>query len=310
MTGYVKYLHLIMLFCAFGVVPISSIAQSNQSTFIDYKPSYTKFQDNYILDKIENTSSDIIINFRYVANGDFGAINFYGKNGDAPWCLKVDQKYYPLKKVTDIYCNGKLKANEIPNDNVVSYQSVKGDVYTCKIHFAKLPSGIKQADLIEGKGHEKSTNHFNCLKIKLKSFDSDDLGSEQVMNQNIDDFIKKNGVLENRSIVLNNVQFNRGSAELLPQSHGELNKLSNYLIANPTVRIEISGHTCNTGNPESNVTLSKYRAQAVQEYLIQKGVQAGQLSYKGYGGTKPLVANTSDENKQKNRRVEFKVLAE
>jgi outer membrane protein OmpA-like peptidoglycan-associated protein len=309
MTGYSKNLHLTMLLYAFVLVPIPSIAQTVDNSFIDYKPSYTKFQDNYIIDKIEYTTTELIVNFRYLATGDFGEITFYGKKGDSPWCLKVGQKYYPLKKVSDIYCNGKLKANEIPNDNLVSYQSVKGDVYTCKIHFAKVPSGIKQADLIEGKGHEKSSNHFNCLKIKLKSSDSDDLGSEQVMKQNIDDFNKKNGVSESGSIVLNNVQFNKGSADLLAQSNAELNKLYTYLKANPNVVIEISGHTCNTGSSKANLKLSEERAKAVANYLVKKGIVSKQLISFGFGDTKPLVANITDENKQKNRRVEFKVLA-
>ncbi|MFN5317951.1 MAG: OmpA family protein [Bacteroidia bacterium] len=299
--------NVVNLLCLFLLSSIS-IAQTDASTFVDYKPSYTKFQDNYILDKIEYSSSEIIFHFRYIANGDFGAVNFYGKKGEAPWCLKSGKKYYPMKKVTDIYCNGKLKSKKIPLDDVISFQSLKGEVYTCKIHFDKLPAGITQADLIEGKGHELSYNHFNCLKIKLKSLDSKDLGTEQTMQQNIDAFNKTNGKTENASIVLKNVQFNKGSAELLPQSYGELNKLGSYLKANPTVRVQISGHTCNTGNPESNVTLSKNRAQAVQDYLIKMGVQASQLSVTGYGGSMPLVANTSDANKQKNRRVEFKVL--
>jgi outer membrane protein OmpA-like peptidoglycan-associated protein len=215
-----------------------------------------------------------------------------------------------MKKVTDIYCNGKLKSKKIPYDDIISFETIKGEVYTCKIHFDKLPDGLKQADLIEGKGNELSYNHFNCLKIKLKSFDSQELGSEQTMQQNIDAFNKTNGKTENASIILKNVQFNKGSAELLPQSYAELNKLGGYLKANSAVHVQICGHTCNTGNPEKNITLSQQRAQAVQEYLIKNGVQASQLSSKGYGGTMPLVANTSDENKQKNRRVEFKVLEE
>ena len=295
------------LLCLF-LLSTASIAQTGPTTFIDYKPSYTKFQDNYILDKVEYAPSEVIFHFRYISKGEFGVINFYGKKGEAPWCLKSGKKYYPMKKVTDIYCNGKLKSKRIPLDDIISFETIKGEVYTCKIHFDKLPDGIKQADLIEGKGNEFSYNHFNCFKIKLKSFDSEDLGSEETMQQNIDAFNKTNGKTENAAIILKNVQFNKGSAELLPQSYSELNKLGAYLKANPTVRVQICGHTCNTGNPDSNVSLSQNRAQAVQEYLIKNGVQASQLTSKGYGGTMPLVANTSEENKQKNRRVEFKVL--
>ncbi|MFN5439684.1 MAG: hypothetical protein ACK5AB_07215, partial [Bacteroidota bacterium] len=78
MTGYLKNLHLTMLLYAFVLVPIPSIAQTVDNSFIDYKPSYTKFQDNYIIDKIEYTTTDLIVNFRYLASGDFGEITFYG----------------------------------------------------------------------------------------------------------------------------------------------------------------------------------------------------------------------------------------
>jgi outer membrane protein OmpA-like peptidoglycan-associated protein len=78
---------------------------------------------------------------------------------------------------------------------------------------------------------------------------------------------------------------------------------------NPTVRIEISGHTDNVGKPSDNMALSNNRAKAVVSYLISKGITAQRLAAKGYGETKPVADNKTEEGKAKNRRTELKVIS-
>jgi len=75
------------------------------------------------------------------------------------------------------------------------------------------------------------------------------------------------------------------------------------------VHIEISGHTDNIGNMQANQVLSQNRAKSVYQYLINYGVAPARLVYKGYGQTQPIVPNTSDDNRSKNRRTEFKIIA-
>ncbi|WP_299254691.1 OmpA family protein [uncultured Cytophaga sp.] len=109
-------------------------------------------------------------------------------------------------------------------------------------------------------------------------------------------------------VTLNNIFFATNSYELEEKSLVELNKLINFININPKQPIELSGYTDNIGSTESNMKLSMMRAKAVYDYLISKGVKSTFISYKGYGATNPVADNTSEEGRQKNRRLEIKVL--
>ncbi len=108
----------------------------------------------------------------------------------------------------------------------------------------------------------------------------------------------------NASVTLKNIQFASNSYELQPVSEIELNKLVQLLTDNPTVKLQIIGHTDNTGTPASNITLSANRAKAVAAYLIEKGIDAKRLSSKGLGQLKPIADNSTEEGKAQNRRTE------
>jgi outer membrane protein OmpA-like peptidoglycan-associated protein/predicted negative regulator of RcsB-dependent stress response len=107
---------------------------------------------------------------------------------------------------------------------------------------------------------------------------------------------------------LKNVFFDVNKWDLKPESKAELNKLIAFLKQNPSIKIELSGHTDNSGDKKFNQTLSTNRAKAVYDYLIKEGgINPQRLTYKGYGDTRPKVPNDSPENKAKNRRTEFKI---
>jgi OOP family OmpA-OmpF porin len=92
---------------------------------------------------------------------------------------------------------------------------------------------------------------------------------------------------------------------MLPQSYPELDLVVSFLKANPSVKIELAGHTDNRGIPAQNVKLSQARAEKVKEYLVSKGVEGKRVSGKGYGGAKPIANNEDEETRKLNRRVEF-----
>jgi outer membrane protein OmpA-like peptidoglycan-associated protein len=115
-------------------------------------------------------------------------------------------------------------------------------------------------------------------------------------------------IAANSKITLNNVFFDFDKNELKQESFVELDKLADLLKKNPTVKIEISGHTDNKGDKKYNLTLSQKRAESVVNYLVQKGIVAARLVAKGYGDTMPIAPNDTEENKAKNRRTEVKVL--
>lgn len=102
------------------------------------------------------------------------------------------------------------------------------------------------------------------------------------------------------------IQFAVDQAVILPESTPLLNEIADALIHNPRIkRVEIQGHTDNSGTPEHNQTLSDQRADAVRQWLVAHGVTTDRLVSKGYGQTKPLVPNVTPAMKQKNRRVQF-----
>lgn len=110
-------------------------------------------------------------------------------------------------------------------------------------------------------------------------------------------------------VVLNNIFFDTNKYDIKPDSKAELQKLIDFLTLNSGTSIEISGHTDNVGNKLANQVLSENRAKAVYQYLVAHGISASRLVYKGYGDTQPVLPNTSDENRSKNRRTEFKIIA-
>jgi len=107
---------------------------------------------------------------------------------------------------------------------------------------------------------------------------------------------------------LDNIFFDVNRYELLPKSKSDLDNLIEFLRLNKNVRIEIGGHTDNTGSEAHNQALSENRAKAVHDYLINAGIAASRLTYKGYGQSQPIADNDTDEGRQLNRRTDFKII--
>ncbi len=104
---------------------------------------------------------------------------------------------------------------------------------------------------------------------------------------------------------LRGINFEFNSARLLPSSEDTLKFVAAGLLANPEIQIEISGHTDNIGSAKSNQLLSLRRAEAVKDYIVSKGVAAARLTTVGYGFTRPIADNATEEGRAKNRRIEF-----
>ena len=108
-------------------------------------------------------------------------------------------------------------------------------------------------------------------------------------------------------VTLKNVFFDFDKVELKPESYVELDKLADYLRTNK-IRIEIGGHTDDQGSDDYNDRLSENRAKSVYDYLVNKGIPADRLQYKGYGKRVPIADNATDEGRAINRRTEFKII--
>ena len=106
-------------------------------------------------------------------------------------------------------------------------------------------------------------------------------------------------------IVTHGILFDTGKATLKPQSMGVINEIAKLLKNNAALKLEIDGHTDGDGSTALNAKLWPDRADAVKKQLVGMDIDAGRLSAKGFGATKPISDNTSAERKANNRRVEF-----
>ena len=158
-----------------------------------------------------------------------------------------------------------------------------------------LPAGINYGYLAEKKDFYPVSNSADATNI------------QEYKELNVDLLLTPIEIGEN--IRLNNLFFETSKSELKDISISELDRLVQFLKANPAIIIEISGHTDNVGAPAYNQSLSEKRAQSVMSYLISKEIDPKRLSSKGFGLTKPIAPNTDEDGKAMNRRVEMKILA-
>ncbi len=114
-------------------------------------------------------------------------------------------------------------------------------------------------------------------------------------------------VASSKPIVLKNVLFKSGSAALLEDSYEELNRLFQLLNSHPELKIQINGHTDNIGNETTNQTLSTARAKAVADYLQGLKISPSRISYRGFGKSKPIDSNETEQGRRNNRRTEFEI---
>lgn len=110
----------------------------------------------------------------------------------------------------------------------------------------------------------------------------------------------------NKAVVLDNITFEKNSSKLSASSEDGINTIVNFMNTYPDAVVIIDGHTDDTGDPDYNMSLSKMRADSVKAALVEKGVAEGRIKTEGYGATKPLYPNDSEENRALNRRVELK----
>lgn len=106
------------------------------------------------------------------------------------------------------------------------------------------------------------------------------------------------------------LEFNTGNAVIKEISYTSLNDLAALLLKKPEWKLQIVGHTDNVGNDQSNLILSKKRAEAIKTYLVSKGVAADRLRTLFFGETQPIASNDTEEGRQKNRRVEMTIVFE
>lgn len=159
-----------------------------------------------------------------------------------------------------------------------------------------LPYGRTYSLNVYNKGYTFHSEHIGL----------DELNSNYAEPQNKD--IELMPVEKGSSIVLRNIFFEVSSYKLTAESEVELNALYRFLLENKDIRIEISGHTDASGSYDYNIELSRQRAESVAKYLITRNIDKSRLEVVGYGSSKPISTNDTEEGKALNRRTEVKIL--
>ena len=111
-----------------------------------------------------------------------------------------------------------------------------------------------------------------------------------------------------QKMTLNSVYFEQSKFDLLPNSFNELNQIVTTMKENPSMEILLEGHTDNQGDWNANLLLSKQRVEEVQKYLVRQGISKSRIQIQGFGSTRPLASNNSEEKRKLNRRVEFTII--
>ncbi|UII29798.1 OmpA family protein [Fulvivirga ulvae] len=237
-----------------------------------------------------------------------------------------ERGYYSHEITNDPDQKGKLYEFNVPSNVRVKYRTsyVTGHVFDA-VTKKPLKAGIELYDLRnearEGFVYSDSvTGDYlmvltegseYALYVNKSGYLFESLSFEYQLNEDLKPVevnIYLSPISEGAKAVLNNIFFDVDSYALKAKSQTELNKLINFLNTNPSIRIEIGGHTDNTGSAQYNLDLSLKRAKSVYDFLIEKNISKARLSYKGYGQATPAFPNDSDLHRQMNRRIEFRII--
>ncbi len=147
------------------------------------------------------------------------------------------------------------------------------------------------------------------LEVKAEGYFSQRIKIGEITDSTIEQNFSLQPIEKGQSVIWNEITFQTGEAVLTKESTPSLKILAKFLQENTDFRIEIAGHTDNQGDATKNQILSQERANRVMKYLIEEGfISPKRLEAKGYGDAKPITDNETEQNRQKNRRVEIKII--
>jgi len=244
------------------------------------------------LDECPDTPKGVKVNEKgcpFDTDGD-GVYDYLDQCPDTPKGVRVDEKGCPLDSDADGVYDYLDQCPDTPlgvevDEKGCPLDSDKDGVYDYLDECPDTPMGVK----VDEKG---------C------PLDSDGDGVFDYLDQ-CPGTPKGAGVDERGCWSLGNVLFDFEKADIKPGSHGYLDEVAEILEKNPSLKVEIQGHTDNVGSAAYNEKLSIKRAKAVMDYLKSKGISADRLPATGYGFSRPVASNDTDEGRAKNRRTEF-----
>lgn len=195
----------------------------------------------------------------------------------------VDDKKVPLEAQIDV-------VEKLKNDTIAAFET-NGETGKYMI---SLPAGKEYTFVIKSKGYSFFTENIVI--------------PDSARSKELEKGISMIKLEAGKKIVLKNIFYDFDKSTLRPESNIELMNLLDLLNSNPSLKIEISGHTDNIGSARYNKKLSQSRAKSVVDFLIKKGINKNRLQFAGYGFDQPITSNDTDGGRQLNRRTEFKII--
>lgn len=224
--------------------------------------------------------------------GGFGSLDLYS--------FKIDEKFKPIPTTFVkgfVYDEEDLKPLEasfqltdLNSGKIVS--EIVANAVSGQFLIA-LPTNIEMAFHVEKEGYSFVSKNFSFS-------DLEETDEGYVLNIPM----RK---IKPGTFVLENIFFDVNKWTIKQSSFVELEKILKLLTINPSINVEIAGHTDSDGDKKDNLILSTNRAKSVVDWLLDRGVSIDRLTYKGYGETKPILENTNESNKAKNRRTELTI---
>ena len=200
---------------------------------------------------------------------------------------------YVKGKVIDKKTNKTLPSSVELTDNTNNKALMKVQTDELGEYFITLPTGKDYTFTVNRKGYL-----FYSEQYELSKKEADSVYKKDIYLQPVE---------LNIVTTLNNIQFATNAYALPPSASIELDKLVQVLTENPSLKVEISGHTDNVGRADDNLLLSANRAKTIVDYLVNKGISLQRLSSKGYGATQPVADNNTEAGRAKNRRTTFTI---
>ena len=222
----------------------------------------------------------------------YGKLDIY--SFELPEKLKPKAVIYVKGKVVDNLSKEVLDAH-IQITNLTNGKPIYDEIADPESgeFLATLPAGKSYGLTVSKEGYLFYSQNFTLI------------GNLEKQAFNMDVYLQKIEI--GKMVILNNIFFETNKYDLLPESMAELQQLILFLRENPTVSIEIGGHTDKIGEDQSNLILSRDRAKIVYEYLIKNKIPLKNLSFKGYGESQPVSDNNTEQGRKNNRRTEFKI---
>jgi outer membrane protein OmpA-like peptidoglycan-associated protein len=242
---------------------------------------------------------------KYFTIGGSGEVGYFSSDLDGKsfdiYQIEIPEEMRPQPTIviTGTVTNAKSK------DRVGAYVMIE-DLDTQEliaINKSNATTGKYVVVLPGGRNYSVSANKEGYF-FYSQSFDV----PKKVHYQEIVQDIELKPIEKGTKVVINNIFFETGKAALTPQSYLELEKAIDLLRTNPTMVIEVGGHTDNVGDDATNMKLSHDRAKTVREFLVSRGIASERAQAKGYGESNPIATNDTDDGRKANRRTEFIIL--